>query len=263
MLHLADDREQEECRVLMKFWWQLAMTYQEASEADLDRHVGPAKRDAVQKLIDAIRHSPEAIDTWIADTAQRFPLVQDRGYEVHRSRASPADAAVVADLAMAGLEFLERIDEEVSLPLPAPPPYLSPASCRPEHGRFDSRPEEVIDVDDPQMPAKVNAGWWRMVTEYQVLDERREVLLSVNYGDPGEAEYAWVRVRLAGHWDLAGSGSINLRSGFAGLFTDRFVPEFSMLSTDHQAMLNTTVWGNGTISTIVIRPDRLTDTPIG
>jgi hypothetical protein len=26
MLRLADDREQEECRVLMKFWWQLAMT---------------------------------------------------------------------------------------------------------------------------------------------------------------------------------------------------------------------------------------------
>ena len=104
-----------------------------------------------------------------------------------------------------------------------------------------------------------------MATEYQVLDERREVLLSANYSDPGEGdpEYAWVRARLSGDWDLAGSGSINLRSGFAGLFTDRFVLEFSMLSTDHQAMLNTTVWGDGTISTIVIRPDRFTNTPIG
>jgi len=88
--------------------------------------------------------------------------------------------------------------------------------------QFDSRPDEVVDLDDPQMPAKVNAGWWRMVTEYQVLDERREVLLSVDYSDPDEIEYAWVRVRLADHWDLAGSGSINLQSGFAGLFTDRF-----------------------------------------
>lgn len=86
MLHLADDREQKECRVLMKFWWQLAMTYQEVTEADLDRHVGPAKREAVQKLIDAIRHSPEAIDTWTADTAQRFPLVQDRGYGICQDR---------------------------------------------------------------------------------------------------------------------------------------------------------------------------------
>ena len=201
----------------------------------------------------------------IADTAQRFPLVRDRGYAAHRPRTSPADAAVAADLVPAGLEFLDRIDEEVRLPLPAPPPYLSPASCRPEHGRFDSRPDEVIDVDDPQMSAKVNAGWWRMATEYQVLDDRREVLLSVNYSDPGgaEPEYAWVRVRLSDKWDLAGSGSINVRSGFAGLFTARFVPEFSMLSTDHQAMLNTTVWGNETVSTIVIFPDRLTDTPTG
>jgi hypothetical protein len=174
---------------------------------------------------------------------------------------SLTDATVAADLAPAGLELLERVSEEVSLPLPVPPPYHSPASCGPEHGRFDS--DEMIDVTDPEMPAKVNASWLRIATEYGVLDNRREVLLSVNYSDSNEVEpeYAWVRVRLSGQWDLAGSGSIALRSGFGGLFTDRFVPEFSMLSTDHKAMLNTTVWGNGTVSTIVIRPDRLTLTP--
>jgi len=32
-----------------------------------------------------------------------------------------------------------------------------------------------------------------------------------------------------------------------------------MLSLDGRAMLNTTVRGSGTISTIVIRPDRLTE----
>ncbi|GLW35213.1 hypothetical protein Areg01_81490 [Actinoplanes regularis] len=85
MQRLADDREQEECRVLMKFWWQLAMTYQEVTEADLDRHVSPAKREAVQRLIDAIRHSPDAIDTWIADVPQRFPRIRDRGYEAWRT----------------------------------------------------------------------------------------------------------------------------------------------------------------------------------
>ncbi|MFI5898530.1 hypothetical protein ACIA5D_51570 [Actinoplanes sp. NPDC051513] len=171
---------------------------------------------------------------------------------------SLTDAAVAADLVPAGLEFLERISEEVSLPLPPPPPYHSPASCGPEHGRFDS--DEMIEVDDPEMSAKVNAGWLHMATEYGVLDSRREFLLSVNYSDPDEVEpeYAWVRVRLSDRWDLAGSNSIALRSGFGGLFTDRFVPEFSMLSVDHKAMLNTTVWGNGTVSTIIIRPDRLT-----
>jgi hypothetical protein len=171
------------------------------------------------------------------------------------------DAAVATDLAQAGLEFLERVSEEVSLPLPPPPPYRSPAGCGSEHGRFDSRPDEVVDVNDPEMPAKVNAGWWRMATEYGVVDNRREFLLLVRYSDPDEveSEYAWVRVRLSDQWDLAGSRSTALQSFFGGVFTDRFVPEFSMLSLDHRAMLNTTVWGNGTISTIVIRPDRLTE----
>ena len=40
----------------------------------------------------------------------------------------------------------------------------------------------------------------------------------------------------------------------AGPLTERFVPEFTMASLDGQMKLNTTVWGNGTVSTIVIRP---------
>jgi hypothetical protein len=108
---------------------------------------------------------------------------------------SLTDAAVAADLVPAGLEFLERITEEVSLPLPSPPPYRSPASCGPEHGRFDS--DEMIDVDESEMPEKVNAGWLHMAIEYGVLDSRREFLLSVNYSDPDEVEpeYAWVSVK--------------------------------------------------------------------
>jgi hypothetical protein len=156
---------------------------------------------------------------------------------------SRTDAAVAADLLPAGLELLERVTGEVSLPLPPSPPFYSPASCRPEHGRFDSHPEEVVDVADPDMPAKVNAGWWRMASEYQVIDDRRQLLLSVDYSDQDdlESELAWVRVRLTDEWDLAGSGSMALGSVMGALFTDRFVPEFSMLSLDHQAMLNTTV----------------------
>jgi hypothetical protein len=172
---------------------------------------------------------------------------------------SLTDAAIAADLAPAGLVFVERVTEEVSLPLPPSPPYYSPASCGTEHGRFDSHADEITDVEDPEMPRKVNAGWWRMATEYAVIDLRRELLLSVNYGDPDgvEPDYAWIRVRLSDDWDLAGSGSTALRSAMGRLFTDRFVPEFSMLSLDYRALLNTTVWGNGTVSTIVIRPDRL------
>lgn len=39
-----------------------------------------------------------------------------------------------------------------------------------------------------------------------------------------------------------------------GLFTDRYMPEFSMLSWTARVLPNTAVWGNGTVSTIVIRP---------
>jgi hypothetical protein len=38
----------------------------------------------------------------------------------------------------------------------------------------------------------------------------------------------------------------------ARLFTKRFVPEFMVASLDGQMMMDTTVWGNGTVSTIAI-----------
>ncbi|MEU4479697.1 hypothetical protein AB0F68_16815 [Micromonospora sp. NPDC023966] len=166
---------------------------------------------------------------------------------------SLTDAAIAADLAPAGLHFVERVHGDFRLPLP---PHRSAASCLSEHGRFDSRPEEVVQVDDPDLPAKVNAAWWRMAAEYGLLDERREFLLCAGIEDPDaeESVLIWVRVRLLDEWDLTGSGCL-LRSSFAGLFTDRFVPEFVMTSLDGRMVLETTVWGNGTVSTIVVCPD--------
>ncbi|MFC7548726.1 hypothetical protein [Plantactinospora sp. GCM10030261] len=131
----------------MKFWWQLSMPYQEVSEADLDRHVSPAKREAVPGLIDAIRRSPEAVDAWVTATERQFPLVQDRGYQAHRLRTARTDDEVSADLDLAGIEFLERITTEVSYPLPAS--GSGPASGRPEDGRFDSAPDAIVPVDAP------------------------------------------------------------------------------------------------------------------
>lgn len=171
----------------------------------------------------------------------------------YRPGVSLTDAAIAADLAPAGLAFIERITTAVRPPLP---PLHSPATCREEHGRFDSEPGEVVDVDDPDLPAKVNAAWWRMAREFGLLDERREFLLGVDFRDRGavEPEFGWVRVRLAERWDLAGSGSTMLRSALGAHFTRRFVPEFAMMSADQRMLLNTTVWGDGTVSTIVIRP---------
>jgi hypothetical protein len=76
---LADDRLQDECRSLMKFWWQLSMSYQEVTLGELREHVGAGKLQAVEALIKAIDQSPEAIDEWIAWAVAVFPVIHDRG----------------------------------------------------------------------------------------------------------------------------------------------------------------------------------------
>lgn len=180
------------------------------------------------------------------------PFGEDRmvGY---RSRVPLTDADIAAALAPAGLVFIEREQGEVHLPLK---PHQSAASSRPEDGRFDSKPEEIVDVDDPDLVAKVNAGWLRMAVEFGLFNERREFLINVNYSeDLDEPDRAWVRVLLSQEWDIAGSEVEQLRGHFASMFTTRFVPELTMLSLDQRVLMNTTIWGNGTVSTIAIRPE--------
>ncbi|MFJ4428859.1 hypothetical protein [Streptomyces bobili] len=79
---LADDRAPQECRYLMRFWWQLAMAYQEVSMDDLSLNVGKPKLDVIETLIRAIRLSHADIDAWITTTQQTFPVIQNRGYKV-------------------------------------------------------------------------------------------------------------------------------------------------------------------------------------
>ncbi len=182
------------------------------------------------------------------------------------------NADIAKDLAPSGLKFIERITFDVAPPLP--PMYrdgepqirdgrvltYSPATCRPEQGRFDNEAHEVVAVDDPDKVARINAGWLRMAQEYGLFDEHREFLFGLNIDDPddNDGQGIWARVQLAEHWDLAGAGSSLLRSAFAAVMvTDDFIPEFTMISLDQKMILQTTVWGNGTVSTIVIRPDRL------
>jgi hypothetical protein len=167
------------------------------------------------------------------------------------------DAEIGDLLGPAGLRLVERVQQEVQLP--PLPEYVSPASARPEHGRFDSDPDEVADLDAPDFADTVNSGWHRMATEYGLFDDQREFLLAVGRArlgeDPDDEPYeVWFRVQLLDEWDMVGSEVGLLRSGFATLFTDRFVPEFTVASLDGRMMMQTTVWGNGTLSSIVIRP---------
>ncbi|MET9765102.1 hypothetical protein ABZ016_39625 [Streptomyces sp. NPDC006372] len=78
---LADDRDQQECRYLMRFWWQLCVPYREVTLDQLRENVGGPKLRLVEELIEAVRTSPEAIDEWIDAVENAFPVVQDRGFE--------------------------------------------------------------------------------------------------------------------------------------------------------------------------------------
>ncbi|MEU2542582.1 hypothetical protein [Streptomyces iakyrus] len=82
---LADDRDQQECRYLMRFWWQLGMTYQEVTLDQLRANLGEAALRLVEELIDAVRTSPEAIDDWVDAVEEALPVVHDRGFEEART----------------------------------------------------------------------------------------------------------------------------------------------------------------------------------
>ncbi|MGI5401892.1 hypothetical protein ACQEVG_21105 [Streptomyces sp. CA-135486] len=77
---LADDREPQECRYLMRFWWQLSMPYQEVSMEQLSLNVRKPKLDVLEELVSAIRTSHDEVDAWIVTTQQAFPVIQDRGF---------------------------------------------------------------------------------------------------------------------------------------------------------------------------------------
>ena len=76
---VADDRDQDECRYIMRFWWQLSMSYTEVTVEELREHVHEPKLAAIERLIAAMRTSAEAVQAWIAEAEIAFPVVMDRG----------------------------------------------------------------------------------------------------------------------------------------------------------------------------------------
>lgn len=98
-----------------------------------------------------------------------------------------------------------------------------------------------------------------MAVEYGLFGDDREFLVAVHHHrDSGDVTgTTFERVRLLDRWDLVAGNIAFFGSGMAGLFTDRYVPEFSSFSLDGRAEIQTTVWGNGTVGVIAVRPDRL------
>jgi hypothetical protein len=163
---------------------------------------------------------------------------------------SLTDTDIAAELAPAGLRFIERDQAAVRLPVQAA--NLAP-SCLGSDGRIDAPPHEVVHVDDPDMARKVNAGWIRLAAESGLFTEDRQFLFEVDYSDNvDDPELAWVRVQLLDQWDIAGSG-------VAALGT--YAPEFTALSIDGRVLMRTTLWGDGTVSSLVV-PTPATAAPI-
>ena len=84
---LADDRDQDECRYLMRFCWQLSMPYNEVTMPELREHVTEAKLRVIGELIRAIRHRPESVDTWIHAVEDTWPVIQDHSFQEREADA--------------------------------------------------------------------------------------------------------------------------------------------------------------------------------
>ncbi|MEU0215324.1 hypothetical protein ABZ281_09425 [Streptomyces sp. NPDC006265] len=78
---LADDRGQQECRCLMRLWWQLGMRYREVTLDRLRANPGEGTPRLVEELIGAVRTSHEAIDDRVEAVEGSRPVVRDRGFE--------------------------------------------------------------------------------------------------------------------------------------------------------------------------------------
>ncbi len=76
---LADDRYQQECRYLMRFWWHLGMRYQEVSYQQLQVHLSQHKKEVLEELFDAVDISYQAVDEWIHKQQLCLPLLEKSG----------------------------------------------------------------------------------------------------------------------------------------------------------------------------------------
>jgi hypothetical protein len=78
---IADDRDQDECRYLMRFCWQLSMTYDEVTMPALREHLTEAKLPVISELVQAIRQSPDSVDAWIHAVEDTWPVIRDRSFQ--------------------------------------------------------------------------------------------------------------------------------------------------------------------------------------
>jgi hypothetical protein len=82
---LADDRNQEECRYLMRLIWHFRMSYQEVTYHELEQHVSTDKMKLLNELFAYIVAKDHAgIDIWLEHCERELPIIEDRWMQENR-----------------------------------------------------------------------------------------------------------------------------------------------------------------------------------
>ncbi|MDT0453794.1 hypothetical protein [Streptomyces hesseae] len=123
--------------------------------------------------------------------------------------------------------------------------------CRHNEGRRDF----VINRSDPGFLEAANSAWFRLANDEGLFDRKGEFLLAVNRAewDDELSDMVWVRVGLMDEWDIFRSHS----DSYPDIFGYEGYPEFVMLSTDGNLVLQATNWDNGSMGLVLLsRPHR-------
>jgi len=148
---------------------------------------------------------------------------------------------LAASLAAAGLVYLGM---EESCALLLPPTLANLATGYPPEGE---PPGGVsVELSDPRLLEKANAGWYEASLEVGLFNEQREFLVAIDRGDNA---WWWARVRLTDTWDIMGVGA-------AGVLGIRWcLPRFVMTSVDCDVIVCGTDW-ESSIGCLLARPRR-------
>jgi hypothetical protein len=89
---LADDRNQEECRYLMRLKWHFHMSYQEVSYRELEQYVSVDKMRILNELFAYIAVKDYAgIEMWLEQYEKELPIIEDRWMQENRAKEEVPD----------------------------------------------------------------------------------------------------------------------------------------------------------------------------
>ncbi|MFI5862380.1 hypothetical protein [Streptomyces sp. NPDC051546] len=157
-------------------------------------------------------------------------------------------------LSAAGFAFRGVVDTSGELP------PVNVASFVSNLGAESGRRGFLLAHGEADLGTRFNQEWERLARDRGLFSEgadgRPEFLLGIDIvqGDSDDSElqsWRWVRVALADHWDIAGTGCEN---GILGAGANN--PAFIMMSTDAELLVDGGYWQDGIGANAVSEPSR-------